>query len=166
MCWSVWLLNYSLRPSQYGISRAHTLEAAAVEDGPAAQGEEQGGEDVREPILDPAADLRADVDLRELLRGAHDQASHDRPGNRGEAAEDQDRQRLQGRERQRELDAGPRAPEDPRDQGDEPRGGPDDDPDLLQRDPDRQRRLVVVRDRAERPSHPGLAEEDRKQSHE
>src|SRR5437763_8405637 len=60
---------------------------------------------IREPSLDSAADVRTQIDLGELLRGADDEAADDRAGNRIESAEDQHRQRLQCNEGQRVLDA-------------------------------------------------------------
>ena len=49
-------------------------------------------------------------DLAELLPDADDEAADDGAGDRGEAAEDQHRQRLERHDRQRELDA-ERAPQ-------------------------------------------------------
>src|SRR5262249_20434953 len=100
-----------------------------------------------------------EVDLGQLLRRTDEKASDDRAGNRREAAEDQDRQGLQRDERERELDSRARAPEDARRQRDEARDCPDDDPNLLERDPDGERRLVIVRDGPERASDARLAEE-------
>ena len=58
-----------------------------------------------------------------------------------------------------------RAPHDPGRQRHDAGGEPHDDPDLLQRDADRQRRLVAVGDRPQRPADPRALEEDREPRH-
>ena len=107
----------------------------------------------------PPPTIRAEVDLGELLRRADDQAADDRAGDRLEAAEDQHRQRLQRDERQRELHAVARAPQQPGDQRHEAGHRPDDGPDLLQRNADRQRRLVIVGHGAQRAADARALEE-------
>ena len=66
------------------------------------------------------------------------------PGNRIEAAQDQHRQRLERNECQRVLDAVARAPEKSGNQSHRAGHAPHDRPDLLQRDADGQRRLMVI----------------------
>src|SRR6218665_525866 len=75
--------------------------------------DEQEGKrhDIGEPTLDTAAEILADIDLRELLRSADQQAADNGAEDGIEAAENEDRQRLQDDERERELHAEARAPE-------------------------------------------------------
>ena len=87
-------------------------------------------------------------------------AADDGAGDRGEAAEDQHRQRLQRDDLQRERHVGARAPHDAGGERDDAGGEPDDHPDLLERDADRERRLVAVGDGAQRAADAGLLEED------
>ena len=74
--------------------------------------QEDERDDIGEPALDAAADQRPPVELAELLADADDEAADDGAGDRGEAAEDQHRQRLQRDDLQREGDVGARAPHD------------------------------------------------------
>ena len=127
----------------------------------ALRAEQKEGErdQIGEPALDPAAEQRPPVELAELLADADDEAADDRAGNRGQAAEDQHRQRLQRDDLQRERHVRARAPEYSGRQRHDAGGEPDDDPDLVQRDADRQRRLMVVGDGAQRPADARLLEE-------
>jgi hypothetical protein len=120
-------------------------------------------DEVSEPALDAAADQRPPVELAHLLADADDQPADDGAGDRGEAAQDQHRQRLQRHDLEREGDIRARAPHDAGDQRDDAGGEPDDDPDLVQRDADRKRRLVAVGDGPQRPADAGILEEDRQQ---
>ena len=60
-------------------------------------------------------------------------------------------QGLEGDERQAKLHAQPCAPEHASDQGHDAGGGPGNAPDVVQRNPHRQGRLVVVRDGSQGP---------------
>ncbi len=62
---------------------------------------------------------------------------------------------------QREGHVRARAPHDAGDERDDAGREPDDDPDLFERDADRERRLVAVGDRAQRAPDAGLLEEHR-----
>eukprot|EP01022_Parablepharisma_sp_SALTPOND_P036534 TRINITY_DN997_c0_g4_i1.p1 TRINITY_DN997_c0_g4~~TRINITY_DN997_c0_g4_i1.p1 ORF type:complete len:1552 (+),score=442.93 TRINITY_DN997_c0_g4_i1:2334-6989(+) len=135
--------------------------------------QEQQREHIREPAFDAtevAAEgilhHRRDVDLGQLLGSADDESAHDSAGNRGKAPEDQHRQGLQRRHGQRELHAIARAPQQARDQRHEPGHAPDHRPDMLQRDAQRQRRLVIVGHGAQRAAHLGLLEEQRQRRHQ
>ena len=123
--------------------------------------QEHHGQHVGEPVLDRAAEGIAPEHLGDLLAGADDQAADDRARHRGEAAEDQHRQRLERDQRERELHAELRAPHDAGDQGDDAGDRPDDDPDHLERDADAHRRLVIVGDRAQRATDRRVLEEQR-----
>src|SRR4030095_7062127 len=74
--------------------------------------QEKQRQHVRKPVLDAATgkvelldENRTEEDLGKFLADADDQAAEDRTGHRCESAEDHDRQRLQGDQRQRKLDA-------------------------------------------------------------
>src|SRR5215213_10259055 len=112
--------------------------------------QEQERDHVGEPGLDAAADQRAPIELAELLADADDEPAHDRPRDRGEAAENEHRQGFERDDLEREGHVRARAPHDPGDERDDARRKPDDDPDLVERDADRERRLVAVGDRAQR----------------
>ena len=114
----------------------------------------------------PPPTIGPEVDLGQLLGGADDEAADDRAGDRVEAAQDQHRQRLQRDEGQRELHAVARAPDEAGDQRDEAGDRPDDRPDLLQRNADRERRLVIVGDRAQRAADARRLEQEREQRHQ
>src|SRR5271166_5269125 len=88
------------------------LDDALAEEALRPHQQEDESEPVGEPVLDGAAEGRAPEHLGDLLAGADDEAADDGAGDRGEAAEDEDGQRLQCDERQRELDAEIAAPED------------------------------------------------------
>ena len=74
-------------------------------------------------------------------------------------------QRLECDDLERERDFRARAPHDARRQRDEARGEPDDDPDLLERDADRERGLVAVGDGAQGAANARLLEEQRERRH-
>ena len=104
---------------------------------------------------------RAEQHLGELLAGADDQPADDRARDRGEAAEDQHRQRLERDQRDRELHAELGAPHHAGGKRDDAGDRPHDQPDRVERDADRLRRLVVVGDRAQRAADARDLEEDR-----
>src|SRR5512146_604750 len=98
--------------------------------GPYEQEEER--EHVGEPVLDAAAreseladQRRSEEHLRHLLADADGEPAHDRAGNRLEATENDDRQRLQRDLRDRELDAELAAPHDAADDRDDAGHRPD-----------------------------------------
>src|SRR5687768_10428 len=70
-------------------SSSYSLDDLFAEQALGTEKEEHEGEDVREPVLDGAADERAPVDLADLLAHADDEAAHDGAGHGGEAAQDQ-----------------------------------------------------------------------------
>ncbi len=121
--------------------------------------QESERDDVGEPALDAAAEQRPPVELAEFFADADDQSADDGARDRGEPAEDQHRQGFQRDDLQREGDLRARAPHDAGRERDDAGGEPHDHPDLIERDADRERRLVAVGDRAQRPSDPGLLEE-------
>src|SRR5450830_781428 len=130
-------------------------------------------EHIREPALD-AAEIAAEqilqhrrnIDFSQLLGSADDEAADNRAGNRSKAAQDQHRQRLQRRHRERELDAVTRTPQQAGDQGHEARHAPHHRPDMLQWNAQRQGRLMVVGDRPQRTADLGALEEQRQQRHQ
>ena len=82
--------------------------------------------------------------LKELLEDADHKPADDGPGDRLEPAEHEHRQRLVGNHLQREGDPCPRAPGNARHQRNDACDEPDQHPDCLQRNTDRERRLVVI----------------------
>ncbi len=138
---------------------AHLLDSFAEQ--PCGRTAARQRQHVGEPVFDAAADERAEIGLGELLAGADDQPADDGAGHRGEAADDQHRQRLQREERDRELHAELGAPHGRRDQRDEAGHQPDDEPDPGDRNADRLRRRVIVGDRAQRAPGLGVLEEHR-----
>jgi hypothetical protein len=114
----------------------------------------------------PPPSIGPDEDLGQLLAHADDQPADDGAGHRGEAAQDHHRQRLQRHQRQRELHAQLAAPDDAGHQRHEAGHAPDDDPDAVERDADRLRRLVVVGHRAQRAAGGGVLEEQRQRDHQ
>src|SRR3989454_2275171 len=138
---------------------SHALDDLLAEEALGPHQQEREGEDVGEPVLDGAADERPPVDLPQLLADTDDEPAHDRARHGLEAAQDQHGQRLERDEREAELHAALGAPHQPGDHRDDTRHRPHDDPDRLERDPDRERRLVVVGDRAERAADAGPLEE-------
>ena len=103
--------------------------------------------------------MRPEVDLGDLLAGADDQPADDGARHRGEAADDQNRQRLQREKRDGELHAELGAPDGGGDQRDEAGDQPDDEPDPADRNADRLRGRVIVGDGAERAAGLGALEE-------
>ena len=99
--------------------------------------------------------------LGELLAGADDQAADDGARHRGEAAQDQHRQRLQRQQRQRELHAELAAPHRARRQRHQARDQPDDEPDLVERNADRLGGGMVVGHGAQRAADARPLEEQR-----
>src|SRR5713226_6399218 len=85
---------------------SYPLDPSLPKESLRAHEQEERGQHVREPVLDAAADMGAQIDLGELLGGSHDEPSDDRSRDRGEAAQNQDRQGLQRDEGQGELHAG------------------------------------------------------------
>src|SRR5580704_2688506 len=130
-----------------------------------AKQQETERDHIGEPALDAAAKERTPIELAELLADADDQAPDDRTGNGREAAEDQDRQRLERDDLERKRNLRPRAPHDPRRERNDAGGEPYGDPYLLERDADRQSRLVAVRNRPQRTSDPGFLEEEGERRH-
>src|SRR5882762_6094426 len=120
---------------------SYPLDNALAEEALRPHQEDEERQYIGEPVLDAAAEIRAEIDFGELFAGADDEAADDRAGHRGQPAEHQHRQRLQRDERDRELHAELGAPDDPGGERDEPRHRPDDNPDLPERDADRLRRL-------------------------
>src|SRR5262252_3427009 len=57
--------------------------------------EEDQRDGIGEPVGDAPAEKRADIDFGEALGGTDDEATDDGAADRGEAADDQDRQRLE-----------------------------------------------------------------------
>jgi hypothetical protein len=101
-----------------------------------------------------------------LFAHADDQPAHNRSGNRGEAAQDHHWKSLQCDLGQRELHAKLRSPDHAGNQRDEAGDGPDDHPDVIKRNTDGLRCLMVVRDRAQRPAGGGLLEKQHKAGHQ
>src|ERR1700694_2646621 len=93
-----------------------------------AEQQEDERDDISEPALDAGAEQRPPIELAELLADADDNAADDRARDRSEAAENQDRQRLERDDLQRELDLRARPPHDAGRDGDDPRREPDDHP--------------------------------------
>jgi hypothetical protein len=85
----------------------------------------------------------------QALRRADDQAADDRAGDAVDAADDEDRQRLEGDQGDGEPDPDAVAPQNSRRDGDEPGERPRDHPHPAQGDADRHRRFVVVGDGAQ-----------------
>src|SRR5262249_58490135 len=131
-----------------------------------AKQKEDKSNDVREPVFNRAADERPPIDLAELLAHADDQSAHDGARHRREAAEDQHRQRLERDQREAELHAALGAPHDAGDDRDQPGHRPDDQPDRLERDADRQRGLVIVGHGPQRAADARALEEDREHGHQ
>src|SRR4029077_2831573 len=115
----------------------YALDDAFAEQALRPDQQEQQRQYVGEPDFDAAAHHRPQEHLGYLLAGADDQPADDRPRHRGEAAQDQHRQRLQRQQRERELDAELAAPHRARRQRHHPADQPDDEPDLGQRNADR-----------------------------
>src|SRR5438046_8832784 len=90
-----------------------------------ADQEERERDHVREPVLDRADDERPPVHFAHLLADPDDQPAHDRAGHRGEAAQDEDGERLERHERAAEPHAAPGTPSEPAAGRDDPRHGPD-----------------------------------------
>ena len=118
-------------------------------------------ERISEPGRHAAPQQAAEIDFGEAVTGADDQPADDRAGDRGKSADDQHRQRLEDDEGERELNALAGSPHQAGDQRDEAGDTPDDLPQGLQPDADRQCRLRVVGDGAERDADAGFVEEDR-----
>src|SRR5260221_615220 len=116
-----------------------------------AGGQLEGGE---------GADRHEAASAERELSGIAGEAADDGARDRGEAAEDEHGQRLQGDQRQRELHAEIAAPHNAGDEADDAGDRPDDDPDGLQRNADAERRLMVVGDRPQGAADGGLLEED------
>src|SRR5438445_10769020 len=104
----------------------HPVDALLTEQAFRAEEQEYEREHVREPPLDAAADVGAEVDLRQLFTRPDDQPADDRARDRFEAAEDQYRQGLERKEGERVLHAVARAPQQPRDKRDKAGDRPDD----------------------------------------
>src|SRR5271155_3156031 len=107
-----------------------------------ADQEERQRDEVSKPALDPAAEQRSPVELAELFADADDEAADNRAWNGSKSAEDQHRQRLERHDLQRKRHLRPRAPEYSGRERDDAGGEPDDDPDLIERNPNRLRRLM------------------------
>src|SRR4051794_9962248 len=116
-------LAYSPLAIRYSPS-SHPLDDLLAEQALRPVQQEDEGDHVGEPGLDAAADERPPIEFADLLADADDEAADDRPRDRGEAAEDQHRQRLQGDDLQREGDVGAGPPHDAGDERDDPRREP------------------------------------------
>src|ERR1043166_865768 len=155
-------IRYSLLATRYSLD---SFDDALAEKPRRPKQKEHERDDVGEPALDARAEQRPPVELAELLADADDEAADDGAGDRREAAEDEHGQRLERDDLQRELDLRARAPHDAGGERDDAGGEPHDHPDLLERDADRERRLVAVGDRAQRAADARLLEEHRERRH-
>src|SRR6266513_658294 len=85
-------------------SRSDAANDLLAEESLGSDQQEDERKHIREPSFDAAAEVRTQIDLGQLFRGADDEAADDRAGNGIESAKDQHRQRLQCNESQRVLD--------------------------------------------------------------
>ena len=81
----------------------YPLDDAFAEQALGPEQQEGQGQHVGKPVFDGAADQRPPVDFGDLLADADNQAADDGAGHRGEATEDEHRQRLQRDQREREI---------------------------------------------------------------
>src|SRR5688572_1549131 len=123
-------------------------------------------DNIGEPVFDRPAHEWSPIHLAELLPDPDYQAAHYCAGHRGEAAQDEDRQCLQRDQRQAELHAALGAPHDAGHDGHQAGHRPDDDPDRLEGNADRQGGLVIVGDGAERAANARALEEDGEHGHQ
>src|SRR5690606_7670052 len=165
---SVFAIEHGLSWSVASVRRAglHAIDDPLAEKALRADQQEQERERVGEPVLQSAADDRAEIELGELLADADDEAADDRAGDRGETSEDHHRQRLERKRRQGELHPQLAAPDHAGDQRGEASHRPDDNPDPVERNADRLRRLVVVGHRPQGTAGGGLLEEHRQHGHQ
>ena len=103
-----------------------------------------------EPVFNAAADQRPEVGFRQFFSCADDQSADNGARHRGKAADYQNRQRFQGKKRDRELHAELGTPDGSGDQRHKACDQPHDEPDPADRNADRLGRGVIVRDGAER----------------
>src|SRR5690606_40136632 len=98
-------MEHGLSWSVASVRRAglHAIDDPLAEKALRADQQEQERERVGEPVLQSAADDRAEIELGELLADADDEAADDRAGDRGGSSEDHHRQRLERKRRQGEL---------------------------------------------------------------
>src|ERR1043166_4469468 len=94
-------IRYSLLATRYSLDSFDDLLA---EQALRPEQQEHERDDVGEPALDARAEQRPPIELAELLADSDDHAADDGAGDRGEAAEDEHRQRLERDDLQRELD--------------------------------------------------------------
>src|SRR5688500_17229125 len=94
---------FATRHSLFATS-LNPLDDALAEQALRPEQQEDECDDIGEPALDTGAKQRAPVELADLLADADDHAADDRARDRREAAEDENRQRLQRDGLQREFD--------------------------------------------------------------
>ena len=100
--------------------------------------------------FDAASHQRTPVEFTELLTDSDNQPSDNRTGNGGEPSQNEHWERLERNDFERERNVRARTPHDAGGQRHQACGKPYDDPDLFERNADRQGRAVAVRDRAQR----------------
>src|SRR5580704_1913882 len=109
--------------------RSNPLDDAFAEEALRAEQQEDEREGISETVLDRAAEGGPPKDLGDLLAGPDDQTADNRARHRGQAAEDQHRQRLERHQRDRELHTQIAAPHDAGNQPNNAGDRPHDDPD-------------------------------------
>src|SRR5665811_791936 len=131
------------------MTASNPFDDALAEQALRPEQQEQQRDDVSKPAFDAGADERTPIELAELLADADDQAADDGARDRSQAAEDENGQCLEGDDFGREGDVRARAPHDAGDQRNDAGGEPHHHPNLLERDADRERRLMAVGNRAQ-----------------
>src|SRR5882757_8078387 len=106
------------------------LDDAFAEQSLRPKQQEHQRDEIGEPALDAAAEQLTPIELAELLADADDEAADDGARDRGEAAENEHRQRLEGDDLERKGDAGASTPHGAGGQRDDAGREPDDHPDL------------------------------------
>src|SRR5919106_1930253 len=111
-------------PHSRWIMASYPLDDAFAEDaiGPDHQGDDH--EHVGREVLGATADVGVHVAGGDVLHEADDQAADDGARNRGEPAEDHDREHLEAHQREVHVNAQHAAPKDPAEGGDDPRHRP------------------------------------------
>jgi hypothetical protein len=117
---------------------------------------------VGEPFLGRSGEDIIPEDFKNFFADTDDEPADDDAGDRGEPAQDQHRQGLEGDDDKAEADrprTGP--PHQPGDECHDPGNRPHDDPHPVQRNTDRQRRLMIVGDGTQGPADAGILEQQR-----
>src|SRR4029078_10390357 len=140
---------------------SNPLDDAFAEQALRPEQKEDQRDHIRQPAFDAAAEQRTPIELAEFFADTDDDAADDSARDRGETAKNENRQRLEGDDLERERNVGTRAPHDPRYERNKACGKPDNHPDLLERDANRQCGAMAVSDRTKRAADTGLLKKDR-----